>query len=103
MIRLRDPTPSVHTVSGISSEVTVNYNVRTCQVYAQSKTKALRIPVPTRLRRAILLNDLVLAKRIIRNDPDVVQNPDFDDKSNTSLHLCAKLGLLEIAVRSQTL
>ena len=52
------------------------------------------------MRRAIVLNDLLLVKRILRNNPALVQNPDFDDKSNTSLHLAAKYGFLEIAVRS---
>jgi len=57
-----------------------------------------RIEVATRLRRAIVLNDLLLVKRIVRNNPKSLQNPDFDDKSNTSLHLAAKNGFVEIAV-----
>jgi len=52
------------------------------------------------MRRAIVLNDLLLVKRILRNNPTLVQNPDFDDKSNTSLHLATKYGFLEIVVRS---
>ena len=59
----------------------------------------LRIDVSTRLRRAIHLKDLVLVKRIIQNNPQSLQNPDFSDNGNTSLHLAAQLGLLEIAVR----
>ncbi|KAL8802484.1 MAG: hypothetical protein Q9182_003792 [Xanthomendoza sp. 2 TL-2023] len=55
------------------------------------------VDVPLRLRRAIHLNDLVLVKRIIKDNPGKLQNPDFDDHSNTSLHLAAKLGFLEIA------
>ncbi|KAF2012391.1 ankyrin [Aaosphaeria arxii CBS 175.79] len=55
------------------------------------------IDVPRRLRRAILLNDLSLVKRIIRNNPTYLRNPDFDDKSNTSLHLAAKHGYILIA------
>ncbi|KAL5379933.1 hypothetical protein PMIN06_004696 [Paraphaeosphaeria minitans] len=55
------------------------------------------IDVPRRLRRAILLNDLDLVKRIVRNNPVYLQNPDFDDKSNTSLHLAAKHGFTAIA------
>ena len=51
-----------------------------------------------RLRRAILLRDLSLVERIIRNNPHLTQNPDFEDKSNTSLHLAAKEGTLEITV-----
>ncbi|KAJ6287191.1 26s proteasome non-atpase regulatory subunit 3 [Bipolaris maydis] len=55
------------------------------------------IDVPRRLRRAILLNDLPLVKRIIRNNPNYIRNPDFDDRSNTSLHLAAKHGFTTIA------
>ncbi|KAI9881221.1 MAG: hypothetical protein M1830_007199 [Pleopsidium flavum] len=49
-----------------------------------------------RLQRAIYLNDLLLVKRIIKNNPEFLQNPDFADKSNTSLHLASKLGYLDI-------
>ncbi|EMC96048.1 hypothetical protein BAUCODRAFT_148884 [Baudoinia panamericana UAMH 10762] len=55
------------------------------------------IDASTRLRRAIHLNDAVLVRRIVRNNPKLLQNPDFEDKSNTSLHLAAANGLLEIA------
>lgn len=55
-----------------------------------------------RLRRAILLNDVLLVKRIIRTNPTLLQNPDFDDKSNTSLHVAAQLGFEEIVVRLAT-
>ncbi|EOA85138.1 uncharacterized protein SETTUDRAFT_163854 [Exserohilum turcica Et28A] len=55
------------------------------------------IDVPRRLRRAILLNDLSLVKRIIRNNLNYLRNPDFDDRSNTSLHLAAKHGFTSIA------
>ncbi|KAF1979947.1 ankyrin [Bimuria novae-zelandiae CBS 107.79] len=55
------------------------------------------IDVPRRLRRAILLNDLDLVKRIVRNNPGYLRNPDFADKSNTSLHLAAKHGFTGIA------
>jgi hypothetical protein len=58
-----------------------------------------RIDVSRRLRRAIVLNDLALVKRIIKSNPDWLQNPDFDDKSNTSLHLAAEEGYADIAVR----
>jgi ankyrin repeat protein len=56
-----------------------------------------RIDVPRRLRRAILLNDLTLVQRIIRNNHRYLRNPDFDDRSNTSLHLAAKHGFTTIA------
>ncbi|KAF2876764.1 ankyrin repeat-containing domain protein [Massariosphaeria phaeospora] len=55
------------------------------------------IDAPRRLRRAILLNDLSLVKRIVRNNPNYLRNPDFEDKSNTSLHLAAKHGFAHIA------
>ena len=51
-----------------------------------------------RLRRAILLRNVSLVERIVSNNPYLTQNPDFGDKSNTSLHLAAKEGSVEIAV-----
>ena len=54
------------------------------------------IEASTRLHRAILLNDVLLVQRILRNHPSLLRNPDFDDKSNTSLHLAASHGLLAI-------
>jgi hypothetical protein len=56
------------------------------------------IDVPRRLRRAILLNDVTLVKRIVRNHPEYLRNPDYDDKSNSSLHLAARQGFTTIAV-----
>ncbi|QVM10667.1 hypothetical protein D8B26_005320 [Coccidioides posadasii str. Silveira] len=56
----------------------------------------VELSVPIRLRRAILLNDAFLVKRIVRNNPEYLENPDYDDKSNTSLHLAAILGHLDI-------
>ncbi|KAL2058480.1 hypothetical protein ABVK25_001208 [Lepraria finkii] len=55
------------------------------------------IDISIRIRRAIHLKDLTLLKRIIKNNPKSLQNLDFTDNGNTSLHLAAKLGLLEIA------
>ncbi|XPS74210.1 Target of rapamycin complex 2 subunit avo2 [Ascochyta lentis] len=55
------------------------------------------IDVPRRLRRAILLNDLPLVQRIIRNNPAYLRNPDYEEKSNTNLHLAAKHGFTQIA------
>ncbi|KAL8854032.1 MAG: hypothetical protein Q9221_001155 [Calogaya cf. arnoldii] len=55
------------------------------------------VGVPTRLRRAINLNDVVLVKRIIKTHPGKLKNPDLNDNANTSLHLAARLGFLEIA------
>lgn len=57
------------------------------------------ISVATRLRSAIITNDLLLVKRILRNNPTYLQNPNFDDNGNTSLHLAAIMGHLEIIVR----
>jgi hypothetical protein len=58
-----------------------------------------RIDPSVRLRRAILLNDVLLVQRIVKNHPKLVSNPDFEDKSNTSLHLVASHGFTEIAER----
>ncbi|KAF1916423.1 ankyrin repeat-containing domain protein [Ampelomyces quisqualis] len=55
------------------------------------------IDVSRRLRRAILLNNLPLVRRIVRNNPSRLRNVDFDDKSNTSLHLAARHGFTQIA------
>jgi ankyrin repeat protein len=54
--------------------------------------------IPRRLRRAIIENDLPLVKRILEANPAYLQNPDLSDKSNTSLHLAAQKGYVEIAV-----
>lgn len=54
--------------------------------------------VSVRVRRAIHLNDLVLLKRIIKNNPRLLQNQDLEENGNTSLHLAAQLGLIKIAV-----
>lgn len=51
-----------------------------------------------RLREAIILNDLSMIKRLLKQKPTLLQNPDFEDKSNTSLHLAAKYGHVEVAV-----
>ncbi|OCK81216.1 ankyrin [Lepidopterella palustris CBS 459.81] len=55
------------------------------------------IDVPRRLRRAILLNDVTLVRRIVHNNPTYLRNPDFSDKSNTSLHLAALHGFTAVA------
>jgi hypothetical protein len=59
------------------------------------------IDVSIRLRRAIFLGDLALVRRIIKNYPAYLQNPDLADAGNTSLHLAARLGLVDIAVRQK--
>ena len=56
------------------------------------------VDVPIRLRRAIHLNDVVLVKRIIHSNPGKLKNPYLNYNGNTSLHLAAQLGFLEIAV-----
>lgn len=50
------------------------------------------------LRLAIRLNDVALVRRLLEHHPRYLHNPDFADKSNTSLHLAAQYGLEEIAV-----
>lgn len=57
-----------------------------------------RVDVSLRLRQAILLDDLPLVQRLLRAHPSYLHNPDYADKSNTSLHLAAQYGVLEIAV-----
>jgi uncharacterized protein len=52
----------------------------------------------TRLREAIQLDDISLVQRMLKESPQALQNPDFSDKSNTSLHLAALYGHAEIAV-----
>ncbi len=56
------------------------------------------LTVATRLRRAINLNDVALVKRIVKNNPGKLRNPDLNNNGNTSLHLAAQLGFLEIVV-----
>lgn len=51
-----------------------------------------------RLREAISLDDVALVQRILKNKPNLLQNPNYEDKSNTSLHLAALHGQTEIAV-----
>lgn len=43
------------------------------------------------------MNDALLVQRIIRNNPTYLPNPDFENKSNTSLHLAASHGFTDIA------
>lgn len=50
-----------------------------------------------RLREAIIANDLSLVKRLLKTTPSLLQNPSYEDKSNTSLHLAALYGHKEIA------
>jgi ankyrin repeat protein len=59
--------------------------------------------VPVRLRRAILQNDVLLVKRIVKNNPLYLENRDFSDKGNTSLHLAAIKGHVDIVVRSKSM
>lgn len=54
--------------------------------------------VDVSVRLAILLNDVALVRRLLQQHPRYLHNPDFADKSNTSLHLAAQYGLREIAV-----
>jgi len=56
----------------------------------------VELAVPLRLRRAIVHNDVLLVKRIIKNNPEILTNPDYSDRSNTSLHLAALKGHLHV-------
>ena len=55
-----------------------------------------RIDPSIRLQRAIHLRDLILVRRIIRGNPQTLRNPDA--RANTSLHLAAALGVVDVAV-----
>lgn len=50
------------------------------------------------LRHAIVANDIPLVERTLHAYPHLLHNPDFADKSNTSLHLAAKAGHTELVV-----
>ncbi|KAI6874119.1 decaprenyl-diphosphate synthase subunit 1 [Hortaea werneckii] len=54
------------------------------------------IDASVRLRRAIHLDDVILVRRIVRSNPRLLQNADYEDKSNTTLHLAAGHGFVEI-------
>ncbi|KAI7525220.1 decaprenyl-diphosphate synthase subunit 1, partial [Hortaea werneckii] len=54
------------------------------------------IDASVRLRRAIHLDDVILVRRIVRSNPRLLQNADYEDQSNTSLHLAAGHGFVEI-------
>lgn len=58
------------------------------------------IPPSARLRRALHLRSETLVRRIILSNPDLpnlVRSADLDNNATTSLHLCARLGLPQIA------
>lgn len=61
-----------------------------------------RIDPSIRLRRAIHLNDLVLIERIVRHNPGVLRSRHYEDDNNTALHLAARLGYMDAAVRGPT-
>ncbi|KAI9816539.1 MAG: hypothetical protein M1827_001671 [Pycnora praestabilis] len=73
-------------------------NNPTHQNISKRTNSTRRIDVSIRLRRAIHLNDLLLVARITRNNPTYLRNPDLGNKGNTSLHLAAELGLLDIVI-----
>ncbi|KAF8250095.1 ankyrin [Wilcoxina mikolae CBS 423.85] len=52
------------------------------------------IDVSVRLRRGIHADNLLIVKRILKNNPKSVFNPDL--AGNTSLHLAAQFGRLSI-------
>ncbi|OTB03250.1 hypothetical protein M426DRAFT_24036 [Hypoxylon sp. CI-4A] len=51
-----------------------------------------------RLRRAVQSNDALLVRRIVKSHPDLIHNPDHSatGHSNSSLHLAASLGYLQV-------
>lgn len=57
-----------------------------------------RIDASTRLRRAISRNDAVLVRRILKSHTRLLHNPDISPAglSNSSLHLAASLGHLDV-------
>lgn len=63
-----------------------------------TQTDLPRIEPSLRLRRAIQANDAALVKRILKTHPALLQNPDTSPAglSNSSLHLAASLGHLQI-------
>ncbi|KAI0891034.1 ankyrin [Annulohypoxylon nitens] len=58
----------------------------------------LRIEPSKRLRRAVQSNDASLVRRILKSHPGLVHNPDHSATglSNSSLHLAASLGYLQV-------
>ncbi|KAA8909810.1 ankyrin repeat-containing domain protein, partial [Sphaerosporella brunnea] len=54
----------------------------------------VRIDVSIRLRRGIYVDNLLIVKRILKNNPKSIFNPDIG--GNTSLHLAAEWGRLDI-------
>ncbi|KAH8146054.1 uncharacterized protein LAJ45_09976 [Morchella importuna] len=61
---------------------------------ASARHNEIMIEVSIRLRHAILSGDLLLTKRILKNHPNALYNPDH--AGNTSLHLAAEKGHLTI-------
>ncbi|KAI1073582.1 ankyrin [Whalleya microplaca] len=51
-----------------------------------------------RLRRAVRSNDALLVQRIVKSHPDTIHNPDHTAAgfANSSLHLAASLGYLDV-------
>jgi len=68
---------------------------------ASSSNRRCRIDPSIRLRRAIFRNDLLLVRRIVQNHPRVLRNPD--QRVDSSLHLAAREGLVDVAVRRSCL
>ncbi|KAI4863308.1 ankyrin [Hypoxylon rubiginosum] len=58
----------------------------------------LRIEPSKRLRRAVHSNDALLVRRIVNSYPGLIHNPDHSANglSNSSLHLAASLGHLQV-------
>lgn len=58
----------------------------------------IRIEPSKRLRRAVHNNDALLVRRIVKSHPGLIHNPEHSatDLSNSSLHLAASLGHLQV-------
>ncbi|KKA30992.1 hypothetical protein TD95_002946 [Thielaviopsis punctulata] len=64
-------------------------------LYTDPGCSVLSLTASVRLRRAIHLNDASLARRILRNNPHLLHNPD-PESSDSNLHLAARLGFLPV-------
>ncbi|KAK6540321.1 hypothetical protein TWF694_009125 [Orbilia ellipsospora] len=56
------------------------------------------IDIRTRLKRAILTDDLLVVKRLCAENPKCINYCDPEEKGNTPLHIAAELGLYGIVV-----
>ncbi|KAF3925309.1 Ankyrin-2 [Dactylellina cionopaga] len=74
-----------------------------CLVHTKSRAllvlaQAPVVDIRTRLKRAILTNDLLVVKRLCTENPSCVNYCDSEEKGNTPLHIAAEAGLYSIVV-----